>query len=50
MTRTARDRLADIRDAAVGVRKAVEAMERAEADDAQEEAELAFDALLYGCS
>ena len=47
MSRTARDRLADIGDAAAGVRKAVEAMERAEADDAQEEAELAFDALLY---
>ena len=47
MTRTAKDRLADISEAAVGVRKAVEALERAEASDAQEEAQLAFDALLY---
>jgi uncharacterized protein with HEPN domain len=29
------------------VRKAVEALERAEADEAEEEAQLAFDALLY---
>jgi uncharacterized protein with HEPN domain len=47
VTRTPKDRLADIRDAAVGVRKAVEALERAEASDAQDGAQLAFDALLY---
>ena len=47
MIRTPTDRLVDIREAAVGVRSAVEALERAEASDAQEEAQLAFDALLY---
>lgn len=47
MTRRAKDRLADISEAAAGVRKAVEVLERAEASDAQEEAQLAFDALLY---
>ena len=47
MTRTPNDRLADISEAAVGVRKAVDVLERAEARDAQEEAQLAFDALLY---
>jgi uncharacterized protein with HEPN domain len=47
VTRTAKDRLADISEAAVGVHKAVEALERAEASDAQDEAQLAFDALLY---
>ena len=47
MSRTARDRLIDISDAAAGVLKAVDALERAEADHAQEEAQLAFDALLY---
>jgi uncharacterized protein with HEPN domain len=47
VTRTVKDRLADISEAAIGVRKAVDARERAEADDAQEEAQLAFDALLY---
>jgi uncharacterized protein with HEPN domain len=47
VTRSAKDRLADIREAAVGVRTAVEALERAEPSDAQDEAQLAFDALLY---
>ena len=47
MTRTAKDRLLDISEAAAGVRKAVEALERTEADEAEEEAQLAFDALLY---
>ena len=47
MSRSPTDRLVDIREAAVGVRSAVEALERAEASDAQEEAQLAFDALLY---
>jgi uncharacterized protein with HEPN domain len=47
VSRTPKERLADISEAAVGVRKAVEALERAEASGAQEEAQLAFDALLY---
>jgi uncharacterized protein with HEPN domain len=47
VTRTVQDRLADIREAAFGVHKAVEALERAEASNTQEEAQLAFDALLY---
>lgn len=47
MSRTPKDRLTDISEAAVGVRKAVEALERAEDGDDQEEAQLAFDALLY---
>jgi uncharacterized protein with HEPN domain len=46
VSRTPNDRLADISEAAAGVRKAVQAMERAEASDAQDEAQLAFDALL----
>ena len=47
MSRSARDRLTDITEAAAGVRTAVEALERAEADAAQDQAQLAFDALLY---
>jgi len=47
VSRTFRDRLADISDAADGVRKAVQALERAEAKNAEDAAQLAFDALLY---
>lgn len=47
MSRTPQERLADISDAATQVGKAVEALERAEADDNNDEAQLAFDALLY---
>jgi uncharacterized protein with HEPN domain len=47
VSRTPKDRLTDISEAAVGVRKAVGALERAEDGDDQEEAQLAFDALLY---
>jgi uncharacterized protein with HEPN domain len=47
VTRAAKDRLADISEAAAGVRQAVGALERAEASNAQEDAQLAFDALLY---
>jgi len=39
--------LADISDAADGARRAVKALERAEAENAQDAAQLAFDALLY---
>jgi uncharacterized protein with HEPN domain len=46
MSRTPRERLGDISEAAEGVRKAVQALERAEADSAEDEAQLAFDALL----
>jgi uncharacterized protein with HEPN domain len=47
MTRTSSERLADIGDAAERVGRAVGALERAEAGGAQDEAQLAFDALLY---
>ena len=47
MSRTLRERLADISDAADGVRRAVKALERAEAENAEDAAQLAFDALLY---
>ena len=47
MTRTSSERLADIGDAVERVSRAVEALERAEASGAEDEAQLAFDALLY---
>ncbi len=47
MSRTPQERLRDISEAAEGVRKAVQALERAEAGSAEDEAQLAFDALLY---
>jgi uncharacterized protein with HEPN domain len=47
VTRTSSERLADIGAAAERVSRAVEAMERAEADGSEDEAQLAFDALLY---
>jgi uncharacterized protein with HEPN domain len=47
MSRTPKDRLTDIAEAAAAVRKATEAIERAEADSSEDEAQLAFDALLY---
>jgi len=47
VSRTPKERLADITEAAAGVRKAVEALERAESHGAEDEAQLAFDALLY---
>lgn len=47
MTRTSAERLADIREAAERVSRAVEALERAEASGTEDEAQLAFDALLY---
>lgn len=47
MSRTAKERLADISDAADGVRRAVQALERAESEKAEDAAQLAFDALLY---
>lgn len=47
MSRTAQERLADITDATEGVRRAVQALERAEAEKAENAAQLAFDALLY---
>ena len=47
MSRTPRDRLADIVEAAARVSRAVDALEHAEASDAEDEAQLAFDALLY---
>jgi uncharacterized protein with HEPN domain len=47
VTRTSSERLADIGGAAQRVSVAVEALERAEADGAEDEAQLAFDALLY---
>ncbi len=47
MTRTSSERLADILDAAERVSRATEALERAEADNKADEAQLAFDALLY---
>jgi uncharacterized protein with HEPN domain len=47
VSRTPRDRLADIVEAAARVSRAVDALEHAEASDAEDEAQLAFDALLY---
>jgi uncharacterized protein with HEPN domain len=47
VSRTPQERLADISDAAAQVGKAVEALERAEADGDDDDARLAFDALLY---
>lgn len=47
MSRTHRERLADISEAADGVRRAVQVVERAEAEKAEDAAQLAFDALLY---
>jgi uncharacterized protein with HEPN domain len=47
VTRTPSQRLADIRDAAERVSRATEALERAEANGTGDEAQLAFDALLY---
>jgi uncharacterized protein with HEPN domain len=47
VTRTSSERLADIGAAAERVSRAVEAMERAEADGSEDGAQLAFDALLY---
>jgi uncharacterized protein with HEPN domain len=47
VSRTPQERLTDISDAATQVGKAVEALERAEADGNDDEAQLAFDALLY---
>lgn len=47
MSRTPRERLADISNAVDGVRRAVQALEQAEADEAEDAAQLAFDALLY---
>jgi uncharacterized protein with HEPN domain len=47
VTRTSSERLADIGAAAERVSRAVEAMERAEAGGSEDEAQLAFDALLY---
>jgi uncharacterized protein with HEPN domain len=47
VTRTSSERLADIGAAAERVSRAVAAMERAEASGSEDEAQLAFDALLY---
>jgi uncharacterized protein with HEPN domain len=47
MTRTAQERLADISEAADRVSRAVAALARAEAAGSDDEAQLAFDALLY---
>jgi uncharacterized protein with HEPN domain len=47
VSRTPRERLGDISEAAEGVRRAVQALERAEGGGAEDEAQLAFDALLY---
>lgn len=47
MSRTPRERLADISAAADGVRRAVHALELAEAEGDRDAAQLAFDALLY---
>lgn len=47
MSRAPRERLTDISDAADGVRRAVQVLERAEAEKAEDVAQLAFDALLY---
>jgi hypothetical protein len=47
VSRTPLERLADISNAAAQVGKAVEALEQAEAVGNDDEAQLAFDALLY---
>lgn len=47
MSRTAQERLADINAAADGARRAVDALARAEDENAEDDAQLAFDALLY---
>jgi uncharacterized protein with HEPN domain len=47
VSRTPRERLTDISDAADGVRRAVQALEQAETEKAEDAAQLAFDALLY---
>jgi hypothetical protein len=47
VTRTSSERIAGIGDAAQRVSRAMQALERAETGDAEEEAQLAFDALLY---
>lgn len=47
MSRTPRERLTDISNAVDGVRRAVQALEQAEAEKAENAAQLAFDALLY---
>lgn len=47
MSRAPRERLADIAKSAVRAARAVSALEQAEAAGAEDEAQLAFDALLY---
>jgi uncharacterized protein with HEPN domain len=47
VSRTPRERLTDISDAVDGVRRAVQALEQAETEKAEDAAQLAFDALLY---
>lgn len=47
MSRTPRERLTDIANAVDGVRRAVQVLQQAEAEKAEDAAELAFDALLY---
>jgi uncharacterized protein with HEPN domain len=47
VTRTVQERLTDISEAAERVIRAVAALEQAEADGRDDEAQLAFDALLY---
>jgi uncharacterized protein with HEPN domain len=47
VSRSPSQRLADICEAAERVNRAAEALERAEADGSEDEAQLAFDALLY---
>ena len=47
MSRTPRERLTDIGDAVDGVRRAVQALEQAETEKADDAAQLAFDALMY---
>lgn len=47
MSRTPRQRLTDISEAVDGVRAAVQALQRAESEKAEDAAQLAFDALLY---
>ncbi len=47
MSRTPRERLTDIANAVDRVRRAVQVLQQAEAEKAEDAAELAFDALLY---
>lgn len=47
MSRTTRERLTDIRNAAARAQRAVNAMERASAAGDDDEEQMAFDALLY---